>query len=418
VKTPTLCVVGLGYVGLPLAHAFAKAGHTVLGYDIDASRVAELKEGKDRTRELSEQQLKKVKIIYSNDPSIQRDANIKIIVMPTPVDAKNKPDLSMLTSATRTTGKYLRRGDIVVYESTVYPGVTEEICGPLLERESGLRCGKDFTLGYSPERINPGDREHTVSSIVKVVVGQDKETTTILCNLYGSIASAGVHRAPSIRVAEMAKAIENAQRDINIAYMNEIAMMCEKLGMATSDVLAAARTKWNFLPFTPGLVGGHCIGVDPYYLLEQARTLDLDLPLLTAARKVNDGMPSVVLRQVLHALQDQGKDPKCCNVLTLGSTFKENIPDVRNSKALEILEMLTSAGCHVQAHDPYHNNFFLEHETIQQDAILLLVPHREYLRMTTQDFATLAKQPCLFYDLKSVFRREEMEGVGFTYLAL
>src|SRR3989344_2997431 len=276
----SLCVVGLGYVGLPLAYAFSKAGHAVSGYDIDTVRIDELKNGKDRTRELSAEQLQKVPITYSSDPKVIADADIIILAIPTPVKG-TEPDLKPLMGATETVGKHLKRGSIVVYESTVYPGVTEELCGPTLEKHSGLQQGKDFTLGYSPERVNPGDREHTIDRIVKVVAAEDKKTLDTLAELYGSIVKAGIHRAPSIKVAEMAKAIENAQRDLNIAYINEIAMMCGKLGIATRDVLEAAKTKWNFLPFTPGLVGGHCIGVDPYYLIAKAKELRMDTSMMS-----------------------------------------------------------------------------------------------------------------------------------------
>ncbi|MBI2523844.1 nucleotide sugar dehydrogenase, partial [Candidatus Peregrinibacteria bacterium] len=272
---PPLCVVGLGYVGLPLAAAFARKGYAVYGYDINRQRIEDLKRGHDRTRELSAEELNNARITYSDDPAIIQQASVIIIAMPTPVDGENKPDLSMLEHATQTVGQHLQKGAMVVYESTVYPGVTEDVCGPILERASGLRCGVDFTLGYSPERINPGDKIHTVDKITKIVAGQDAKTADALVDLYGSIVTAGIHRAPSIKVAEMAKAIENAQRDLNIAYINEIAMMCAKLGIASKDVLEAAATKWNFLRFQPGLVGGHCIGVDPYYLVEKARQLGM-----------------------------------------------------------------------------------------------------------------------------------------------
>jgi UDP-N-acetyl-D-galactosamine dehydrogenase len=273
----SLAIVGLGYVGLPLAYAFAKAGYAVTGYDISAKRIEELKNSHDRTRELDEQQLRSVTIAYTADPADLKKCDVIILAIPTPVDAKNNPDLSLVESATKTVGQHLKKGAIVVYESTVYPGVTEEMCGPILEKESGMTCGKDFTLGYSPERINPGDREHTVEKIVKVVAGQDDATTDKLVKLYGSIVKAGIHRAPSIKVAEMAKAIENAQRDLNIAYVNEIAILCNRIGIPTKDVLAAAGTKWNFLKFQPGLVGGHCIGVDPYYLVEKAKQVKMQL---------------------------------------------------------------------------------------------------------------------------------------------
>ena len=280
-----VCVVGLGYVGLPLAHALAKVGYTVSGLDINAKRVEELSNHQDATGELTEEQLKEVTMEYTTDPSCIENAQIVILAIPTPVDADNKPDLSILRAATKTVGEHLKQGTIVVYESTVYPGTTEEICGPILEQASGMKCGTDFTLGYSPERINPGDKEHTVDKIVKIVAGQDEKTADTLCDLYGSVVTAGVHRVSNIQVAEMAKAIENAQRDLNIAFVNEVAMLCNKIGIPTKEVLEAAGTKWNFLPFKPGLVGGHCIGVDPYYLVEKAEQLHMKTQVKMAAAR-------------------------------------------------------------------------------------------------------------------------------------
>ncbi|MFH1670631.1 MAG: nucleotide sugar dehydrogenase, partial [Patescibacteria group bacterium] len=286
----TIAIVGLGYVGLPLAHAFAKKGYRTIGYDVNEARIAEMKEGKDSTGELTENQLKEVSIEFSTDPTSLKEADVVIVALPTPIDKDKKPDIDILKAGTKTVGANLKEGAIVVYESTVYPGTTEEICGLILEKESGLKCGEGFKLGYSPERINPGDKEHTVTKIVKVVAGQDEKTADTLCKLYESIIEAGIHRATSIKVAEMAKAIENAQRDLNIAFVNEIAMMCNKLGIASKDVLSAAKTKWNFLPFKPGLVGGHCIGVDPYYLVEKAQQLGMETHVITAGRSVNDNM--------------------------------------------------------------------------------------------------------------------------------
>src|SRR3989344_7767783 len=327
---PVLCIVGLGYVGMPLAHAFAKTKYEVYGFDVSQSRIDELKNNKDRTNELSEKELKKVNIHFSTDPTVIAKADIVILAIPTPVDEKNKPDLTLLLDATKTVGKFLKGGAIIIYESTVYPGVTEDLCGPILKKESG---GKSFKLGYSPERINPGDKEHTVEKIMKIVAGEDGETTETLAKLYGSIVKAGIHRAPNIKVAEMAKAIENAQRDINIAYMNEIAKFCNKLGIATKDVLDAAKTKWNFLPFSPGLVGGHCIGVDPYYLLEKAKELGDAMPVVKTARETNDGMVQYIAESILQSLPSRG------SLLVLGQTFKEDVPDDRNSKAKDVVSL-------------------------------------------------------------------------------
>ncbi len=416
-KQKTICIVGLGYVGLPLAHAFARAGYRVLGFDIDAKRIEELQQGKDRTRELSAEELQKVTITYGSDPKVLADADVIILAIPTPVEGTD-PDLTPLLKATETVGKNLRKGSIVVYESTVYPGVTEELCGPLLEKHSGLQRGKDFTIGYSPERVNPGDREHTIDRIVKVVAAEDEQTLATLAELYGSIVKAGIHRAPSIKVAEMAKAIENAQRDLNIAYINEIAMMCGKLGIATRDVLEAAKTKWNFLPFTPGLVGGHCIGVDPYYLIAKAKELRMDTSMMSAARMRNDSMAKYIAEEILSTLKTQKKTPKDSHILVLGLTFKENIPDTRNSKAEDVVQYFKKAGCVVQAHDPFHNHFVLEKSDSAFDAILLLVPHEEYKTMSPSSFAKLGKPGCVFFDLKSIFQRSDFEKFGMTYLAL
>lgn len=418
---PPLCIVGLGYVGLPLACAFARKGYAVYGYDINRQRIEDLRGGHDRTRELSAEQLRSVRITYSSDPAIIAHARIIIIAMPTPVDAENKPDLSILEHATQTVGRHLRKGAIVVYESTVYPGVTEDVCGPILERESGLRCGTDFTLGYSPERINPGDKTHTVDTIVKIVAGQDGKTADALVDLYGSIVSAGIHRAPSIKVAEMAKAIENAQRDLNIAYINEVAMMCAKLGIASKDVLSAAATKWNFLRFAPGLVGGHCIGVDPYYLVEKARQLGMHTHVITAGRATNESMGCFVAEQVIAALR--GKTAP--SVLVLGLTFKENVPDARNSKTGDVIKHLIAAGFAVDVHDPYVPADTLHEKGWNSgpakdpyNAVVLLVPHKEYLADIPGFIINATKVGGLIYDLKAVLDRSSVEKAGRTYIAL
>jgi UDP-N-acetyl-D-galactosamine dehydrogenase len=422
VDSKTLAIVGLGYVGLPLAHAFAKKGYRTIGFDISTSRIDELKAGKDRTNELTTKQLHEVHMELSADPTVLGEADIIIVALPTPVDANNIPDITILKEGTKTVGQHLKKGAIVVYESTVYPGTTQEICGPILEKESGLKYGKDFTLGYSPERINPGDKEHTVTKIKKIVAGSDKQTTDILCNLYGSIIKAGIHRAESIEVAEMAKAIENAQRDLNIAFVNEIALMCNAMGIATKNVLEAAKTKWNFLPFIPGLVGGHCIGVDPYYLVEKAKQLGVETHVITAGRSVNDGMGRHVAKQVTDALGD-GREKR---VLVLGITFKENVPDTRNSKSSDVIEALTEAGCVVEVHDPY---FPVQNGTVRHwqpgsldgepyDAVVLLVPHREYLEMPLQTFLKSLKPDGILFDLKSLLDSKVVEAEGRKYLAL
>ncbi|MEI8229679.1 MAG: nucleotide sugar dehydrogenase [Candidatus Peregrinibacteria bacterium] len=419
---PTLCIVGLGYVGLPLAHAFAQQGYTVIGYDISAERIATLQNGEDWTQELTPEQLGAVTLRLSDDPAVIADADIIILAIPTPVDDANKPDLGPVESASRTVGKYLKKGAIVIYESTVWPGTTEEICGPILEKESGLKSGVDFTLGYSPERVNPGDREHTITKIKKIVSGQDAQTLEIVAELYGSVITAGIHRAPSIKVAEMAKAIENAQRDLNIAFVNEIALLSHRIGIETKDVLEAARTKWNFLPFVPGLVGGHCIGVDPYYLVEKAKQLGMETHVITAGRSVNDSMSAHVADRVVGALRGK-KSPR---VLVLGLTFKENIPDTRNSKSDDVVSHLSRLGCAVEVHDPFVSVDRIEKKSMKvgslnsgpYDAIVLLVPHREYLSNTVETFAKALVPGGMVFDLKSILPGREIREKGLGYSAL
>jgi len=418
-----LCIVGLGYVGLPLAWAFAKHGYPVYGFDINQKRIETLNAGHDWTNELSDADLKAVSIEFSSDPSIIGKAKVVIIALPTPVDDKNKPDLAILEAGSATVGRQLKPGMIVVYESTVYPGVTEEICGPILEKESGLVSGKDFTLGYSPERINPGDKQHTVETIMKIVAGQDEKTADILCDLYGSIVNAGIHRAPSIKVAEMAKAIENAQRDINIAYINEIAMLCNHLGIRSKDVLQAAGTKWNFLKFQPGLVGGHCIGVDPFYLVEKARQLGMDTHLITAGRTINDGMAAFVADRVTAALP---VEPDNARILVLGLTFKENVPDTRNSKVEDVIKALKARGATVEAHDPFVSPEHIARMNVEAgslekgpyDAILLLVPHKQYTDISVKQLTNALKDDGVLYDLKSLLDEKEIAKTGRKYLSL
>lgn len=412
--------MGLGYVGLPLAYIFAKKGYDVRGYDLNAERIAELETGHDRTRELTEKQLKEVTIRYSADPAVIHEADIVILAIPTPVDERNNPDLTPVEGASSTVGKHMKKGAIIVYESTVWPGTTEEICGPILEKESGMKCGVDFKLGYSPERVNPGDKEHTIEKIKKIVSGQDAETLEILAHLYGSVIEAGIHRAANIKVAEMAKAIENAQRDLNIAFINEIALLCHKVGIETKDVIDAAATKWNFLRFLPGLVGGHCIGVDPYYLVEKARQLGMQTQVITAGRALNDSISRHVAEQIAASLRGCGDHPR---VLVLGLTFKENIPDTRNSKSGDVVRHLQKLGCSVEVADPY-----MPEETMIKkgwkpgslqsgpyDAVVLLVPHREYM---AEDLTQALKEGGLIYDLKTLLSRKEIEGNGMRYEAL
>lgn len=418
-KRPVLCIVGLGYVGLPLAYIFAKKGYDVQGYDLNAERITELEAGRDRTRELTEKQLNEVTIRYSADPTVIHEADIVILAIPTPVDEKNNPDLGPVESASSTVGKHMKKGAIIVYESTVWPGTTEEICGPILEKESGMKCGTDFKLGYSPERVNPGDKEHTIEKIKKIVSGQDAETLETLADLYGSVIEAGIHRAANIKVAEMAKAIENAQRDLNIAFINEIALLCHKVGIETKDVIDAAATKWNFLKFLPGLVGGHCIGVDPYYLVEKARQLGMETQVITAGRALNDEMSRHVAEQVTEELKGT-PNPR---VLVLGLTFKENIPDTRNSKSGDVVKHLQRFGCSVEVDDPYMPEEIMVKKgwkpgSLQSgpyDAVVLLVPHREYM---AEDLTQALKAGGLIYDLKTLLPRKGIEQNGMRYKAL
>jgi UDP-N-acetyl-D-galactosamine dehydrogenase len=421
----SVCIVGLGYVGLPLAHAFAAKGHTVYGYDISERRIADLKNGHDRTNEISPAELKRVSIHYTKDPSVIGKAEFVIVAVPTPVDKKNKPDLSFVESSAKAVGKHLAKGSVVIYEATVYPGVTEDICGPLIEKASGMMRGRDFHLGYSPERINPGDKEHTVTRITKIVAGEDDATLKRVAKLYESVIKAGVHRAPSIKVAEMAKAIENAQRDLNIAYINEIALLCTAIGIRTQDVLKAAATKWNFLNFTPGLVGGHCIGVDPYYLVEMAKKLKVKTNVISAGRKINDAMSTIVVEQVWRALAPirQKRKPR---VLVMGMTFKEDIPDTRNSKSFDVVQAFKKRACSVEVHDPFLTSTDIASLKLAQgtlrhgpyDAIVVLVRHREYKSVPMKQWLAALSPKAVVYDLKAMLDRKEIKAAGHVYISL
>jgi UDP-N-acetyl-D-glucosamine/UDP-N-acetyl-D-galactosamine dehydrogenase len=382
-----IAVIGLGYVGLPVAAAFGRAGAPVIGFDIDPERVRELHAGRDRTREVVPADLRHPSVTFTADPGELKRADFFIVTVPTPIDDARRPDLAALRQASQTVGNALRKGAIVVYESTVYPGATEEDCVPVLEQASGLKAGRDFTVGYSPERINPGDAEHRFETIKKVVAGQDAETLDVIAAVYGSVVKAGIHRAPSIKVAEAAKVIENTQRDLNIALMNELSAICHLIGIDTGDVLAAAQTKWNFLPFTPGLVGGHCIGVDPYYLTHRAEKAGYHPEVILAGRRINDGVGQRVARECLYRMMRNGSAGRLVTIL--GLTFKENVPDVRNSKVIDIVSELRSFGAGVQVHDPLADAGEVRHEygielmardaIAPADAVVLAVPHQAYL---------------------------------------
>jgi len=382
-----IAVIGLGYVGLPVAAAFARAGYPVVGFDIDETRVQELRTGQDRTREVETADLKHPSLSFSCDASSLRTSDFFIVTVPTPIDAARRPDLGAIFDASRIVGSALKKGDVVVYESTVYPGAVEEECVPILEQCSGLKVGSDFNVGYSPERINPGDQHHRFESIVKVVSAQNPETLDVVAEAYGSVVKAGIHRAPSIRVAEAAKVIENTQRDLNIAFMNELSLIFQALDIDTGDVLAAARTKWNFLPFQPGLVGGHCIGVDPYYLTYRAEKAGYHPEIILAGRRINDGMGERIARECVRGLLRRKGAGGIVTIL--GLTFKENVPDTRNSRVIDIVRELESFGLQVQVHDPLANTEDAKHEygvTITKldtlrpaDAVILAVAHGSYL---------------------------------------
>jgi UDP-N-acetyl-D-galactosamine dehydrogenase len=379
-----LAVIGLGYVGLPVAVAFGRQGVPVIGFDIDPARISELKAGRDRTREVEGHDLRQPRLRFTSDPAELSAADFFIVTVPTPIDEARRPDLTALLGASTTVGEALKKGDIVVYESTVYPGATEEDCLPVLERASGLSAGRDFTVGYSPERINPGDKVHRFETIKKIVAGQDARTLDIIVAVYGSVVTAGLHRAPSIKVAEAAKVIENAQRDLNIAFMNELSAIFHELGIDTMDVLAAAGSKWNFLNFTPGLVGGHCIGVDPYALPYRAQKAGYHPDVILAGRRINDSIGVRVARECLRRLLRTGAPAQ--RVTLLGLTFKENVVDIRNSRAIDIVREFQSFGISVQVHDPLADpsaalqeyGLVLHGDPLPADAVVLAVAHDCY----------------------------------------
>ena len=416
-QQPQIVVVGLGYVGLPLAVALADYFPTT-GFDIDAQRIAELRDGIDRTREVATDRLRSSNLMLTSEAETIAGQDVYIITVPTPVDGANRPDLGPVLAATRTVGGLLRsgRGSIVIYESTVYPGVTEDLCGPELERVSGLRRGTDFFLGYSPERINPGDREHTVDRIVKVVAGENAEVLERISNIYGSITTAGTFAAASIKTAEAAKVIENAQRDINIAFMNEITQIFAKLGLSIWDVLEAAGTKWNFLRFQPGLVGGHCIGVDPYYLSHCAQSLGHLPRVILAGRSINDGMGTWVA-DCIHS----HRGSRIGKVLVMGITFKEDVPDLRNSKVIDVIRRLRWLGHEVVIHDPLANGEEALHEyglrldpaalERRYDVVLAAVPHAAYKVMGGEEVAKLLAEDGLVADLKGIWRGRLPAGI-------
>jgi UDP-N-acetyl-D-galactosamine dehydrogenase len=412
-----VAVIGLGYVGLPVAVAMGKVLKGTIGFDISARRIDELRQGKDSTLEVTPEELAAGQVQFTSEPNDLKQADFFIVAVPTPIDSFRRPDLTLVEKASATVGRALGKGAIVVYESTVYPGVTEDICGPILERESGLRCGVDFKLGYSPERINPGDKEHRFETIIKVVSGQDEATLDVVAAVYGRVVKAGVHRAASIKVAEAAKVIENTQRDLNIALMNELATIFHKVGIETRDVLAAARTKWNFLPFQPGLVGGHCIGVDPYYLTAKAEELGLNPEVILAGRRLNDSMGRYVAENTVKQLIDADISIKNAKVGVLGITFKENVPDIRNSKVPQIIEGLKSYGVAVLTCDLWASAAEVQHEygvdlvdenaLKDLDGLVLAVAHTGVREQVQRVLAANPKLSVLI-DVKSVLDSAEV----------
>ncbi len=418
----TIAVIGLGYVGLPLAVEFGKKFRTV-GFDLSAEKVAAYREFNDPTGEVSSADLRAAtQLTCHTDPAVLREADFVVIAVPTPVDQAHQPDFTPLVKSSETAGRHLKRGAIVVYESTVYPGATEEVCIPILERESGLKWKQDFFVGYSPERINPGDKERTVTKILKVVSGDTPETLAKVQEIYGSVITAGVYPASSIKVAEAAKVIENTQRDLNIALMNELAVIFHKIGIDTLEVLKAAGTKWNFLPFRPGLVGGHCIGVDPYYLTHKADMLGYHPQVILAGRRINDGMGKYVAEQTVKEMIAAGSSIKGASVIVLGLTFKENCPDLRNSKVIDVIHELESYGCKVHVHDPVAASAEAEHEYGVRlahwdelpvaDAIVAAVAHSEYLEMPLPRLLGKLTPGGVFSDVKSSYNPAALLEAG------
>jgi UDP-N-acetyl-D-galactosamine dehydrogenase len=420
-----IAVVGLGYVGLPLAVHLA-AHFRVVGYDLKAERIAELQAGRDRTLEVSETDLRKAAIRFTDDPAALSGCGLVIVAVPTPIDDHRIPDLGPVRGASTAVGRNLPPGACVVFESTVYPGVTEEVCVPILQRESGLALGTGFSVWYSPERINPGDRVHTVDKIVKIVSGSDAATLELLARVYGRIVAAGIHRASSIRVAEAAKVIENTQRDINIALMNELAMIFHRMGIDTTEVLEAAGTKWNFLPFRPGLVGGHCIGVDPYYLTFKAEALGYHPEMILAGRRINDNMGKYVAERVVKMLISAGKQVRNARVAVLGLTFKEDVPDLRNTRVIDIITELADYGVQAVVHDPMasadeaHRYYGLELQPLEAlrgvDAVVLAVLHRSYRELGLACVAGLCQNgKPIVIDVKGAFTPAEAQSLGIAY---
>jgi len=420
-----ICIIGLGYVGLPLAIEFSKVFDTI-GFDINKERVEQLKNNEDKTNEVSEEKLKDSNIFFTSNSKNIKKANFVIITVPTPLNSSKKPDLGFIESASKIVGENLKKNAIVVYESTVYPGVTEEICKPILEEYSNLKCGQDFKIGYSPERINPGDKEHTIDKVVKIVSGMDEKTTDKIAEVYSKIAKAGIYKTKNIKIAEAAKVIENIQRDLNIALMNELCLIFNKLDIDTKEVLKAAETKWNFLKFYPGLVGGHCIPVDPYYLTHKAEQLGHHPKVILAGRDINDYMPKYIVELIIKALNQSNKTLQNSKVFLLGLAFKENVRDIRNSRAKDIISELKEYNIKVVAYDPLVDNlekeFDIENIDINKiknvDCVVLINSHDEFKDITIDRLLKITTENPILVDIKSFFNKEEAEKKGFIYKSL
>lgn len=451
-KQEKISIVGLGYVGMPIAVAFAKKAE-VIGFDINKAKIELYKSGIDLTKEVGNEVIKSTTVKFTSDDSKLQEAKFHIIAVPTPVNSDHTPDLTPIKSASRTLGRNLSKGSIVVYESTVYPGVTEDICIPILEKESGLKCGIDFKVGYSPERINPGDKVHRLETIVKIVSGMDEDTLDIVAKVYELVVEAGVYRAESIKVAEAAKVIENSQRDINIAFMNELSIIFNRMGVDTNAVLKAARTKWNFLNFSPGLVGGHCIGVDPYYLTYKAEQLGYHSQIILSGRKINDDMGKYVAENTVKKMIKANKQIKGSIVAIFGFTFKENCPDVRNTKVIDIINELVEYGIEVKVVDPvadkedlwngYQIQLFKIEEIVDIDAVIFAVPHEEFKTIKLESIKSMfikegninsdvmnevastselqvgnQNSEYVLIDVKGMYNRQEADDMGYLYWRL
>ena len=420
-----IAVIGLGYVGLPIALEFGRKFKTI-GFDINEQRVEMMNNHQDPSQELDASEFKGSDIVFSANPADLESANFFVVAVPTPLDEHKVPNLRPLLSASKTVGKVLKKGDYVVFESTVYPGCTEEDCIPILEAESGLKAGVDFKYGYSPERINPGDKERTVTTILKIVSGNDAESLDVIAAVYGAIITAGVYKAATVKVAEAAKVIENTQRDLNISFVNELAIIFDKMGINTKDVLDAAGTKWNFLKFSPGLVGGHCIGVDPYYLLHKSKQLGIDPQVILSGRRINDGMPAFIAKRLVQMLIQKGKSPQNAKVLVKGMTFKEDVSDIRNSKVVDLINELMDYSVNVHVVDVYASPNEVAHEykltlidkpSNDYDAVIVAVVHEAYKGLSEQDFAGLMAEDAVLMDLKSLYINLK-DSTKFSYWSL